>query len=581
MNLEGLTLSCIRKELAPQLLGGRIVKVYQGEHSLCLYVKKGDATLYLTCDLGQGGPSLYLAPQPIANPAAPPAFCMLLRKHLEEARIIDLRQEGLERCLCLETASLGQGGRLYSQELLFELTGKNANIILCAEGRIKDCLRHIGPSQSSYRQLLPNLPYLPPPPQDGLAVDRARPEAVLDRMQGQLAVKGALAALIAATCGIGRATAGELLLRSSLDPKAASLTEAQAAALLAALAELQGLAASQQPSFYAVKSRDGRVKTLLLLSPQQLAPGEGWEVFSSGNQALVYAASLTPLAPPRQAELAGLVANELQRLSRKLQALKGDLAQANNAETERQLADTLLANLYQLPKGAASVTLANIYDGQPVTIALSPSLSGNANAQAYYKRYTKYKRAQLELAQQLAAARQRLSYLESVALSLDTATSGAEVAEIAAELQEAGLLQPPKAAKRRQPLQGAESQPHRFSLGPDCTIYVGKNNRQNDYVTFTLGGPRDLWFHTKDIPGSHVLLKCSLAQPPAEAVAAAVELAAYFSKARQGSQVPVDCTLRRYVKKPAGAPPGFVIFTNQTTYYVTPDEAKLKAKYGL
>ncbi len=580
MNLEGLALAVIKKETAPLLLGGRIEKIYQGEHSLCLHVKKEAAVLYLAADLGQGGPCLFLQESPGENPSMPPAFCMLLRKHLEEARIIGLKQEGLERCLILEAAYLGAAGKLCTKELIFELTGRNSNIILTEEGRIIDCLRHIGPGQNSYRQLLPGLPYLPPPPQAGLAIDSASPAAIVAKMRELTFARGALAALVSATCGIGRATAAELLLRANIEPQAKNLNEEQEAALGAAIANLQEAAAAAASPVYAHIGKDGRLKTLLLLEPLQITAGEKAKAFPSALAALRFAAALTPLAPPRKTELLNLVTNESQRLRRKLQALAADFEEAGCAERQRQLADTLMANLYSLPKGATQVTLNNIYDGEPTLIPLSPKLSGNGNAQAYYKRYNKYKTARTEVQKQMRETKDRLTYLDSVAQTLDTADTREEAEEIAAELQEAGLLRPKRGGTGKKNKQAA-SQPYRFSCGPDCFIYVGKNNKQNDLVTFTIGSPKDLWFHTKNIPGSHVLLKSFGPRPGPEAIAAAAELAAYFSKARQGSQVPVDCTLRRYVKKPAGAPPGFVIFTEQTTYYVTPDEAKIKAKYGL
>ena len=255
---------------------------------------------------------------------------------------------------------------------------------------------------------------------------------------------------------------------------------------------------------------------------------------------------------------------------RMLAALQEDLLHAEDAEGQRMLADTIMANLYQLRKGQTSAELVNIYDGTSVTIKLNPMFSPSDNAQAYYKKYNKYKRAQSELRQQIEVTESMLTYLASLDASLMTATTKNEIEEIRQEIVGAGLIRE-IGKKKKTPLQ--KSQPLHLKLRQGVDLYIGKNNKQNDYVTFTIGGPRDLWLHTKDIPGSHIIMKA--ATPQEADIALAVELAAYFSKARSGSNVPVDCVERRYVKKPAGAKPGFVIFTNQRTYYATPDEHKL------
>ena len=251
--------------------------------------------------------------------------------------------------------------------------------------------------------------------------------------------------------------------------------------------------------------------------------------------------------------------------------MEKDLLTADKAEAQRMIADTIMANIYQISKGQSSCQLLNIYDNEPLEIQLSPLLSPTENAQAYYKRYNKYKRAQSEVQNQIETTREMLNYLASIDASLTTATTKNEIAEIKQELITAGLLQNQgKKHKGQEP----KSEPLLIKLSKETTLYIGKNNKQNDYVTFALARGKDLWFHTKNIPGSHVILKTTLPQAAASDIDAAVMLAAYFSKSRSGSKVPVDCTERRFVKKPNGAKPGFVIYTDQTTYYATPDEAE-------
>ena len=280
--------------------------------------------------------------------------------------------------------------------------------------------------------------------------------------------------------------------------------------------------------------------------------------------------SLAPIQLPQHEQLQKLVTSELAKASKKLAALQEDLLHAEDAEAQRMLADTLMANLYQLRKGQTSAQLINIYDGTSVTIKLNPVLSPTDNAQAYYKRYNKFKRAQSEVRQQIVATEAAQAYLASLDASLLTATTKNEIEEIRQEMVSAGIIRE-IGKKKKTALQ--KSQPLHLKLRADVDLYIGKNNKQNDYVTFTIGGPRDLWFHTKDIPGSHIILKASQIEP--QDIELAVQLAAYFSKARSSSNVPVDCVARRYVKNPAGSKPGFVIFTNQRTYYTTPDEQAL------
>ena len=588
MNLEGLTLRLLTARLQQELLGGKIYKITMpSSQALLLFIRREHSATALLADLSGGSHALYIPDKLPENPETPPAFCMLLRKHLEEGRITKISQSGLDRVITLEIDLLGAASKLVTKKLVFELAGKNSNIILTKDEMILDCLRHVSAAQSSYRQLQPARPYLPPPPQTGLDILSAAPEEIA-KAAGRLPAANIAKALVAVTTGIGKMTATELLLAADILPQQVGLDPAEEKKLAAAIAGLQerlrrpAADAEQKENMdgapvYAVISRTNQVKTILVLPPQNLGEGLQSRKFADINSAVNFAAELTPIRLPRQEELQKLVASESAKTQKKLAALQQDLTQAADAEQQRVLADTLMANLYQLRRGQSQAELASIYDGQPLSISLSPRLSPTENAQAYYKRYNKYKRAQAELAAQLEQAAAQLQYLDSLSASLLTAGGKNEIEEIRREMQEAGLLREPRKKQAALP----KSQPLHIRLPSGSDIYIGKNNRQNDYVTFTLGGPRDLWLHTKDIPGSHVLLKSALPEAPAADIQSAVELAAYFSKARGSSSVPVDCVQRRYVKKPAGSRPGFVIFTNQTTFYTTPDEKALKEKYRL
>lgn len=575
MNLEGLTLKLVTDTLSRELLNSKIYKVFMpNPHALLLLVRRTRDTNALLADMNGGSPALYIPEQLPENPETPPTFCMLLRKHLEEGRITRITQSGLDRIITLEIDMLGASSKIITKKLIFELTGKNSNIILTQDDIIIDSLKHVGAAQSSYRAIQPGKPYVAPPPQSGLNLLTAAPANIVQTANAVPAASF-LKAFIGATTGIGKATAQELLQAADIVPQEVRLDNASCAALANVIAKLQSRlnTAEQEQPVYALISRTNQVKTILTLPPQLLEQGMHAREFANINSAINFAISLKPIQLPQHEQLQKLVTSEIAKHKKKLTALEQDLAHAENAEEQRMLADTIMANIYQLRKGQTQAELINIYDGESVTVQLSPILSPTENAQAYYKRYNKYKRAQSEVALQITATEEMLQYLASLDSSLLTATSKSEIEEIRQEMIAADLIKV-IGKKKKSALQ--KSQPLHIRLSEDTDLYIGKNNRQNDYVTFSIGGPRDLWFHTKDIPGSHIILKTTLPEAREEDIALAVELAAYFSKARDGSSVPVDCVQRRYVKKPSGSKPGFVIFTNQKTYYATPDAQKLE-----
>ena len=571
MNLEGITLKLVTDNLNRELLGSKIYRVYMpNPHAVLLLVRRSRDTSALLADLNGGSPALYIPAKLPENPETPPSFCMLLRKHLEEGRITRIYQSDLDRIITLEIDMLGQSSKIITKKLICELTGKNSNLILTQENVIIDSLKHISAAQSSYRTILPGKEYVAPPPQAGLNLLTADPAEIVSTANSSPSATFAKA-FVSATTGVGRATATELLAAADILPQTVRLEPAEEHALTQCITELQHrLNGEALQPVYALVGRTNQVKTILALPPLVNKSELSVREFGDINSAINFAMSLAPIQLPQHEQLQKLVTAEAAKLSRKLNALQEDLLHAEDAESQRMLADTIMANLYQLHKGQSSAEMVNIYDGNTVTIKLNPILSPSDNAQAYYKKYNKYKRAQSELRQQIEATESMLTYLASLDASLLTATTKNEIEEIRQEMVTAGLIRE-IGKKKKTSLQ--KSQPLHLKLREGVDLYIGKNNKQNDYVTFTVGGPRDLWLHTKDIPGSHVIMKAT--SPTAEDIALAVELAAYFSKARSGSNVPVDCVERRYVKKPAGAKPGFVIFTNQRTYYATPNEERL------
>lgn len=576
MNLEGLTLHILTNELQKELLGSKIYRVFMPKaNAVLLNIKREKDTVILLGDLNGASPALYIPTRQPENPEIPPAFCMLLRKHLEEGRITSIEQLDLDRVIIFEIDMLGERSKIITKQLIFELAGKNSNIILVQDGIIIDSLRHIDISQNSYRVVLPGKEYIAPPPQDGLSILAADPEEIVETANS-LPIPNFARNFMTATTGIGKATTAELLKIADIPENIDKLDYANMNILREIISGLQNKVESNPYPVYATISRTNQVKTILTLEPQVLEQGMRIQSFDSVNAAIRFAQSLVPIELPQHEILKKIVAAELAKLKKKIKALDKDLEHADDAEKEREKADSIMASIYMLKRGMTEATIMNIYDGSDMKLKLNPILSPTENAQAYYKKYNKYKRAQTEVRLQKEQTQEALAYTESLEASLLTATTKNEVEEIRQEMIAAGLI---KEFGKKKKSSLPSSQPLKLNLPSGSTLFIGKNNKQNDYVTFTMGGPKDLWFHTKDIPGSHVILKAN-GSANEEDILAAVELAAFFSKASNSSNVPVDCVERRFVKKPAGSKPGFVIFTNQKTYYTTP-RADLKEIYKL
>jgi len=570
MNLEGITIHVLTKELENCLSGGKIFKIFMpGRSSLLLQVNQQNGTVNLLIDMNGDSPLITTPAKLPERPDLPPAFCMLLRKHLEEGRITKISQYGLDRIITLDIDLIGAERKIITKKLILELTGKNSNIIFVDEqGVILDTLRHIGKAQSRFRQILPNIPYALPPAQEGLDFLAADPHAIREavvKAGGDTLVQ----ALIQATQGIGKLTAQEVELRSGYTGPAALMTLPEARKLEQAIESVQQeirsrLNGADRSVIAQIDSRN-RMKNLVPYVPQS-HPEWTRKAFATLLDAQAYSASLIPVQIPDKELLTKLVATQEAKAKKKLKFLAQDLSKAENAEDQRIMGDILMSYGYSLKKGLTTCTLPNLYGEGNVTIPLAPQLSPMENAQAYYKKYNKYKRAVGEIQQQQREARELLDYLQSLEISLETASTKGEIGEIRQEIIGLGLLPQPK---KKVPTQ-SKSTPLKITLSPETYLYIGKNNRQNDYVTFKLGRGSDLWFHAKSIPGSHVILKTTLPDFREEDILMAASLAAGFSKGKNSDKVPVDCTEKRLVHKPNGAKPGFVIYTGQRTLYVKP-----------
>ncbi|MGL5206840.1 MAG: Rqc2 family fibronectin-binding protein, partial [Acidaminococcaceae bacterium] len=424
----------------------------------------------------------------------------------------------------------------------------------------------------SFRQILPNQVYNTPPEQNGLSFLYDNPADLTESICKHPS-KSILQSIISETIGIGKFTASELLYRSGINLSVINFPVEKKSDFLKNLASLQINIKDhlvKKLPVYGVMTKTNRMNTIVLTNPLHLDKTKFLvKEFPNLNTALNFAAKLVPIQLPERELLQKAISAAIARTEKKITALESDLKTTENADSQKIIADTLMANIYILDKGITSCLLNNIYTDELLEITLSPLLTPVENAQNYYKRYNKYKRAIEEINTQKQEANTLLQYLQSLDISLQTITNKIEIAEIKQELINEGIISENKKGKNKASL--PKSAPLSINISPETTIYIGKNNKQNDFVTFGMGKPNDLWFHTKGFPGSHVILKTTLSKPTDADIATAANLAAYFSKARNSSNVPVDCTEKRFVKKPSGAKPGFVIYTNQQTLYVTPD----------
>lgn len=582
MSLDGFSMHPLTRELDTALAGGRIDKITQpNKQSIILSVRQPGQNFLLHISINSQNPSAHLLEKNLENPPEPPVFCMVLRKQIETGRIAKVRQHGLDRLLLIDIDSLAAGGRIVTKTLVLELMGKYSNIILVQDGVIIDALRKIGANSSRVRTVLPGQTYELPPGQEKkdlftddiaaiMAIVKADPALRLDK------------ALLAACMGFGPVSAKEVCFSAGLAPsmRIEALDEADFKAVEAALQEIRESALhagdASAPEDKAVLLLGENQKVLAMAAfPLHYLPEATVLTFPTISAMLEKADSLLgSYVLPDKDRFRKLVKNEKNRAENKLTKLDEEIAAAENAEEFKVRGDNLMTYQYQFKdREDASVTVPNIYSetGESITIPLDQRLTLVENMQACYKKYDKLKRAQELLQVQRRECEANIAYLESIEASLLASSSLAEIAEIHNELIAAGYLrEKPKKKNNDKP-----ARPFHFRAPDGTDILVGKNNYQNDKLTFKTARYNDTWFHTKDIPGSHVVLQNGGTEPSEEDILIAASLAAHFSKARGSSKIPVDYTEIRYVKKPSGSKPGFVIFTNQKTLYITPDEAKL------
>jgi len=596
-------MAAVVAELNQRLVGGRISKIYQPESDeLALLCYAGGENYRLLLSAHPRHARVHLTQIEKRNPPAPPMFCMLMRKYAEGGRIAAIEQAGRDRICRISIRNTDELGNPVTYTLVNEVMGKHSNIVLInPQGRIVDAVRRVTEEVNRYRELLPGLPYVPPP-----ATGKRDPAAVTaaDLAEGDVNAP-AWQVLLDRVDGLGPLLAREAVFRTGA-PADSPLREVDPAALAAAVRDLAGACDWAPRLLY---DTDGRLKEFHVL-PLRHWPGRAETGFGSVSACIdAYFGQRAEEERFRslRGSLARLVRDEIARVRRKLQAQEESLAKAESAETYRVQGELITANLWQITKGMTEVRVVNYYDpqGSEMVIPLDPALTPTENAQVYYRRYQRARSGLAAIQEQLARSRAELAYLEQVEVTLEQAESLPDLEEVRRELAAEGYVRDHGSRRaggggRRQAGDDRVAAGNRRTAGngkatgngtatgsgkdqsarrpitlrssDGLEIWIGRSNRQNDYLTLKLAGPQDLWFHTKEIPGSHVILRVPPGKEvPERSLLEAAALAAYHSKARQSSGVPVDYTARKHVRKPAGARPGMVIYDNHKTLWVTPD----------
>jgi predicted ribosome quality control (RQC) complex YloA/Tae2 family protein len=581
MPFDGFVLAAVAKELAGKITGSFIDRIYQpAAEEVVLNLRQAKNRWRLLLCAHPVNARAHLTAEGKENPPSPPLFCLVLRKHLEGGRIRAVRQPGLDRVLVLEIETREETGSPALRLLICEIMGRHSNIILVdpRSGQIIDAVKRYSHLVSRYREVLPGRAYLPPPAQNKLdPLVLAEEEFTGAVLNGPLNLP--LTEFLAARLdGFSKTLAKELVYRAGLPEETLldNCGEYELQRIWQALRELAACAREGKFDPTLVGSRKEYIDFAAFdLTHLPAAVREKGEMSDLVDRFYARKEREEALAAERGA-LLRTVRKELKRLAKKLALHKEELENAREAETHRLSGELLMAGLHRLEKGLSEVFLENYYDpaGGVVRIPLDPGLTPLENALAYFKKYNKAKGA-LKAAKEIGSATEKeIAYLNSVETALRQATTMADLLEIKDELAEQGYLpkKEKKESKGKKTPSPAPPEPLAFTSSDGFPILVGRNNKQNDYLTMRLAKSSDIWLHVKDAPGAHVVIRTGGRPPGPAALREAAVLAAYYSRSRHSQNVPVDYTLRKNVSKPQGARPGFVVYKEQRTLTVNPDE---------
>lgn len=579
MAFDGLVIHAISDELSSKLVGGKIDKVYQPENDeIVLHIRNNKENFKLVLSASASNPSVYLsANYKKENPINAPMFCMLLRKYIQSGNIVSVSQVGFERIIKITVESLDELKAKTTKDIIIEIMGRHSNIILThEENKIVDSIKRIPPSVSRVRQLLPGMTYVLPPAQDKLnpldKISKDKFKETISEFDGSISK-----CIYSKFLGISPIVSKEICFRLNLDiSKPASSIDG---------IDFDNLYKEFSNVIFNIK--DGNYNPCLAIdsSIDKLIDFSSIDLTLFDSLKVVHDESISSIIESfyankdakerinqRASDFKKSISIKLDRLYNKLKKQKIELKESDNANIYKIKGELITAYIYMIEKGMDFVEVQNFYeeDCPLIKIDLNKNLTPSENAQKYFKRYNKLKHAKKEITTQIGLSLEEINYLENIILSIDNCDNLAELDDIKEELQKLGYMR--GKVKSKKDKNNLTTKPNEFLSSDGFTILVGKNNKQNDFLTLKIANNDDLWMHTKNIPGSHVIIKTEGKEIPESTIFEGAMLAAFFSKSKMSSQVPVDYTLKKNVKKPNGSKPGMVIYETNSTIYVTPSE---------
>ena len=584
---DGIVAKSIVDELSEKLASGRIEKVLQPEaDEIVLLVRAWNKNRKLVLSASPNYPRIHLTDAVKENPAVPPVFCMMLRKHLSGGKILSFEFNDYERIIGIVIESANELGDISEKKLVIEIMGRYSNIILLNnDNKILDAIKHIDADISSVREVMPARPYILPPAQDKLSPSALDTAALLEKISStEQTVEKFLLENIK---GFSPLLCRELCHNAGIEGRtgAASLTRDKQDALGIAL---EGMLQEIRQSKYApcvIFEEEQHIKPIDFhcLGINQYKYVQSLDSISEVLDLFYSSRDNSERLRQKKSDLYKVLNNSIDRCAKKLAIQQETLRDVAGRERLKLFGELITANIYAIPQNVKTVSLLNYYSesGEYVEVPLDPNLTPQGNAQRYFKKYSKAKSTFTYTTRQLEDSQKELEYLESVLQLLDNCTALREMDEVRQELSEQGYMTlrkklPGKPGKKKASGKAAAmTEPLRFRSSDGFDIYVGKNNLQNDYLTLKLAQSNDIWLHTKNIPGSHVIIRRNGTDIPDRTLEEAAVLSAWHSKARMSSNISVDYTAVKNVSKPSGAKPGMVVYVNYKTAVVTPDKASV------
>lgn len=584
MSFDGIVTNALIEELKETIVGGRIDKIYQQEKDeMLIHIHNLRKNYKLLISASSNNSRVYLTNHSKKNPITPPMFCMFLRKQLQGGTILNINQYELDRIMVIDIKSLDDMGEITIRQLIIEIMGRHSNIILIDKSskRILDSIKRVPENISRIRQILPGLKYEYPPSNNKLNPLNINFDTFLCRLKEDNKNPHNFKFLYQNFIGLSPLISKEICYRANIEEgkKINNLTNLEIKVLYESFNLLMKNILEKKFTPNIVKHKENN--EVLAFHALELTKYEGLNIKRSQSISTLldnYYQKKDNFDRIKQKSLPikKTIQTKLDRNLNKLAKQNEELLEAKKREKYKIYGDLISANIYRIDNGMDNIELENFYTESldTINIPLDSKLSPPQNAQKYYKKYTKLKTASKLLKKQIPRTKYEIDYLENILISIEYCTEIDELDEIKEELIDQGYIKGRNKNKKKNKKQKI-SKPYHFVSSDNFHIYVGKNNRQNDYLTLKLANKEDFWLHTKDIPGSHVIIRTNRKEVPDNTLNEAAHLAAFYSKARNSENVPVDFTSKKNVKKPNGAKPGMVIYVKNNTLYVTPKKEKI------